>query len=170
MLQDEKNVKYKIPFIAIPRPLEFLLARILFFFKNFHITLTTKLILTFSRYTNQRVTSCELISLRAAFIARVTSQELFLLHELQVIVYFTSYKLLFIAPVESYFLHASYSIIFTMSYNRDKDDKAVYEDKVMIKNYSLRSFFGKELRGIYVQVYIYIYMKILCNTLNLSFT
>ena len=59
-----------------------------------------------------------------------------------------------------------------MSYNRDKDDKAVYEDKVMIKNYSLRSFFGKELRGIYVYVYIYIYiyMKILCNTLNLSFT
>ena len=45
-----------------------------------------------------------------------------------------------------------------MSYNRDKDDKAVYEDKVMIKNYSLRSFFGKELRGIYVYVYIYIYI------------
>ena len=39
--------------------------------------------------------------------------------------------------VTSYFL--------TMSYNKDKDDKAVYDNKVMIKNYSLRSFFDKEL-------------------------
>ena len=31
-----------------------------------------------------------------------------------------------------------------MSYNKDKDDKAVYDNKVMIKNYSLRSFFDKE--------------------------
>ena len=35
-------------------------------------------------YTNKRVTSYELISLRVAFIARVTSYELFLLHELRV--------------------------------------------------------------------------------------
>ena len=39
--------------------------------------------------------------------------------------------------VTSYFL--------TMSYNKDKDDKAVYDNKVMIKNYSLRSLFDKEL-------------------------
>ena len=32
-----------------------------------------------------------------------------------------------------------------MSYNKDKDDKAVYDDKVMRKNYSLGSFFDKEL-------------------------
>ena len=34
-----------------------------------------------------------------------------------------------------------------MSYNEDKDDKAVYDNKVMIKNYSLRSFFHKEFGG-----------------------
>ena len=32
-----------------------------------------------------------------------------------------------------------------MSCSKYKDDKAVYDNKVMIKNYSLRSFFGKEL-------------------------
>ena len=32
-----------------------------------------------------------------------------------------------------------------MSYNKDEDYKAVYGNKVMIKNYSLRSFFDKEL-------------------------
>ena len=39
--------------------------------------------------------------------------------------------------VTSYFL--------IMSYNKDKDDKTVYDNKVMIKNYSLKSFFDKEL-------------------------
>ena len=66
-----------------------------------------------------------------------TSYELLFLHELRVIVYCTSYELLFIVRVTSYFL--------TMSYNKDKNDKAVYDNKVMIKNYSLRSFFYKEL-------------------------
>ena len=37
------------------------------------------------------------------------------------------------------------SYILTMSYNKDKNDKAVYDNKVMIKNYSLRSFFDKKL-------------------------
>ena len=32
-----------------------------------------------------------------------------------------------------------------MSYNKDKDDEPVYDDKVMIKNNSLESFFDKEL-------------------------
>ena len=63
-----------------------------------------------------------------------------------------SYELLFIARVTSYFLRASYKLlltaqgtsnVLTMSYNKYKDDKAVY-DKVMIKNYSLGSFFDKE--------------------------
>ena len=58
-------------------------------------------------------------------------------HELRVIVYFTSYELLFIARVTSY--------ILTLSYNKHKDDEAVYDNKVMIKNYSLRSFFDKEV-------------------------
>ena len=30
-----------------------------------------------------------------------------------------------------------------MSYNKDKDDQAVYDNKVMIKNYSLGAFFDK---------------------------
>ena len=41
--------------------------------------------------------------------------------------------------VTSYFL--------IMSYNKDKDDKAVYDNKVLIKNYSFRSLFDKELRA-----------------------
>ena len=35
------------------------------------------------------------------------------------------------------------SYFLTMSYNKDEDDKAVY--KVILKNYSLRSLFDKEL-------------------------
>ena len=84
-----------------------------------------------------QVTSYELIPLRVEFIARVKS-----------------YELLFIARVASYFLHTSYELLFivrvtgyilTMSYNKDRDDEVVYDNKVMIKNYSLRSFFDKEL-------------------------
>ena len=37
------------------------------------------------------------------------------------------------------------SYFLTMSYNRDIDDRAVYDNKVMIKNYPLKSFFNKEL-------------------------
>ena len=57
-----------------------------------------------------------------------------------------SYGLLCIARVTSYFLHKSYEVLFiaqvtsyflTMSYNKDKDDKAVYDNKIMIKNCSL---------------------------------
>ena len=39
--------------------------------------------------------------------------------------------------VTSYFL--------TMSYNKNKDNKAVYDHNVMIKNYSLRSPFDEDL-------------------------
>ena len=48
-----------------------------------------------------------------------------------------SYELQLIAPVTSYFL--------TMSPSEDKDDKAVYDNKVMTKNYSLELFFDKKL-------------------------
>ena len=51
-------------------------------------------------------------------------------------VYCTSYELLFTARVTSQ--------IFTMIYTEDKDDKTVDDDKVMIKNYPLGSFFDKE--------------------------
>ena len=96
-----------------------------------------------------QVTSYELISLQVAFISRVTSYELFSLHELRVTFcirvtsycllhelrvtfitrvtsycFFTSYELLFIPRVTSYFLHTSYELIFTnyfltKSYNKD---------------------------------------------------
>ena len=65
-----------------------------------------------------------------------------------------SYELLFIVRVTSYFLHTSYeslfiarvtSYILTRSYNKDRDDEVVYDNKVVINNYSLRSFFGKKL-------------------------
>ena len=51
---------------------------------------------------------------------------------------------MFITPVMSYFLHRSSGLFLTMSYNKDKNEEVVYDDKVMIKNYSLR-FFDKEL-------------------------
>ena len=72
-----------------------------------------------------------------------------------------------------------------MSYNEGKDDKAVYDNKVMIKNYSLRSFFHKEFGGSLSLVFVLlvfrvanektyflhynIYIKHLYITLNLSF-
>ena len=102
-------------------------------------------------YTNQRVTSYELISLRVAFIARVTSYfyctsyELLLLYELRVIVYRSSYELLFAWELRVNFCMRVRSCFLSMSYNNDKDDKTVYDNKVMIKNYSLRLFFDKEL-------------------------
>ena len=77
------------------------------------------------------------------FMARVTS---YLLLDL--------YELLFITKVTSCFLHTSYGLLFiprvtcyllTMSYNKDEDYKAVYNNKVMIKNYFLGSLFIKNL-------------------------
>ena len=136
------------------------------------------------------------MSLRVACIARVTSYDLFLLHELRVIfayelrdtvyctnyellypyelrvtvysmryellllpklrvtVYCPGYELLFIVRVTSYFLHTSYELMFfarvtsyilTMISDKDRDDEVVYNNKIMIKNYSLKSFFDKEL-------------------------
>ena len=100
-----------------------------------------------------RLTSyCLFHELRVTIIARVTSY--CLLHELRVTVYCTNYELLFIARVTSYFLHMSYELLFiaritsyilTFSYNKDRDDEVVYDIKVMIKNYSLRSFLIKNL-------------------------
>ena len=64
------------------------------------------------------------------------------------------YEWLFITRVTKYFLHTSYELLFTtrvtsyfltMSYNKDKDTKAVYDNKVMIRNYSFGSFFDKRL-------------------------
>ena len=74
-----------------------------------------------------------------------------------------------------------------MSYHKDKDDKAVHDNKVIIKNYFLRSLLIKNLelakRHFHVTVLAFrganvktcflhydIYMKILCTALNLSFT
>ena len=37
------------------------------------------------------------------------------------------------------------SYFLAISNNKGKDDKAVYDNNVMIKNYSLRSFFDKNL-------------------------
>ena len=66
-----------------------------------------------------------------------------LLHELRVTVYYTSYGLLFVYElrVNLYIQVTSYFL----SYNKDKDNKAVYDNNVMIKNYSLRSLFDEEL-------------------------
>ena len=65
-----------------------------------------------------RVTSFELISLRVAFIARVTSYHLFLLHELlftcelRVTVYCSSYELLFTYELRVTVYCTSYELLF----------------------------------------------------------
>ena len=69
------------------------------------------------------------------FIARVTSYRL--LHDLRVTFCIRVTSYCFIARVTSY--------ILTMSYNKYRDDKVVYDNKVMIKKYSLKSFFDKKL-------------------------
>ena len=80
-------------------------------------------------------------SYELSFIARVTSY--CLLHELRVTVYYTSYELLFAYELRVNLYMRVISYFLTMSYNKDEDDKAVY--KVILKNYSLRSLFDKEL-------------------------
>ena len=98
---------------------------------------------------------------------RVTSSypyKLHLLHELRITIYFscTSYELLFPCEIRvtvyctiyelilTYELRANFyvrvmSYFLTSSYNKDKDNKAVYDEKVMIKNYSLSHFLIKNL-------------------------
>ena len=76
-----------------------------------------------------------------------TSYELLFAYELQVTIYCTSYKLLLAYELWVNFYMRVTSYFLTMSYNKDKDDKTVYDNKVMIKNYSLGSFFDKELGG-----------------------
>ena len=67
------------------------------------------------------------------------------MHELQVNVYCTGYELRLHASYDLLFIARATSYILTASYHKDKDDEAVYDNKFMIKNYSLRSFFDKEL-------------------------
>ena len=78
-------------------------------------------------------TSYELLftyELRVAVYSK--SYELLLLKELQVTVYCMSYELLIVPRVTNF--------ILTMSYNKYRHDEVVYDN-----NYSLRSFFDKEL-------------------------
>ena len=82
-------------------------------------------------------------SYELSFIARVTSY--CLLHELRVIVYYESYETLFAYELRVNFYMRVTSYFLTMSCNKDKNDKAVYDNNVMINNYSLRSLFDKEL-------------------------
>ena len=86
---------------------------------------------------------CLLHELRVTFIARVTSYCLF--YELRVTVYCTSFKLLFACELRLKFYMRVASYFLTISYSKDKDNKAVYDNKVMIKNYSMKSFCEKEL-------------------------
>ena len=95
-----------------------------------------------------RVTSYWLLhELRITFYIRVTVYCLF--HELGVTFAARVYKLLFIARVASYWFFHKLRVAFcirvtsyflTRSYSEDKDDKAVYDNKVMIKNYSKPCF------------------------------
>ena len=67
------------------------------------------------------------------------------MHKLRVTVYYTIYELLFACELRVNLYMRVTSYLLTMSYNKDKDDKAVYDNKVMIKNYSLRLLFDKEV-------------------------
>ena len=129
--------------------------------KSFNHTLSCDIIIR-----ELQITSYELISWRVAFIARVTSYNLLLLHKLRVTFYiritscclFHELRITIIERVTSYcLLHklrvtvycTSYELlivprvknfILTMSYRKYRHDEAVYDN-----NYSLRSFFDKEL-------------------------
>ena len=67
------------------------------------------------------------------------------MHELRVTAYCTSYELLFAYELRVDFNIGVTTYFLTMRCNKDKDDKAVYDNKVVRKNYSVRSFFDKEL-------------------------
>ena len=58
-----------------------------------------------------------------------TSYRLLITYELRVTVYYTSYEWLLACELRVTFL--------MMRYNKDKDDKAVYDNKCVGKNYSL---------------------------------
>ena len=49
--------------------------------------------------------------------------------------YCTSYELLFAYELELLFIAEFTSELKTMSYNKDKDDKAIYVNKFMINNF-----------------------------------
>ena len=53
--------------------------------------------------------------------------------------------LLFAYELQVTFYMRFTSYFLTVSYSKDKDDKAAHDNKIMIKNYSLPSFFDKEL-------------------------
>ena len=62
------------------------------------------------------------------------SYELLFAYELWVTVYSTSYGLSLLHELRVTFCILAMSYFLTMSYNNDKDDKAVYDNKVMMKN------------------------------------
>ena len=77
-------------------------------------------------------------SYESFFTYELTSSRLF--HEMRVTVYCTSCKLLFACELRLNFYTWFASYFSTTSYNKDKND-----NKVMIKNYSLKSFCDKKL-------------------------
>ena len=85
----------------------------------------------------QVMSYCLLHELQVIFITRVTSY--CLLEELWVTVYCTSCELLFAYELRVNFYMRGASYFLTISYN--KDDKAAYDNKVMMNNYSLRLVF-----------------------------
>ena len=79
--------------------------------------------------------------LRSTFSS--TRCDLFLLHELQVTVYCTNYELLFAYELRVTVYCMIYELIVKYVLQREINDRAVFVKKVMIKNYSLGSFFVK---------------------------
>ena len=75
------------------------------------------------------------------------------MHELRVTAYCTSYELLFAYELRVNFNIGVTTYFLTMRCNKDKDDKAVYDNKVMRKNYSvstLTAFFNPKTKTIYL--------------------
>ena len=111
---------------------------------TFCMRVTSYYLLDDGSYFLHRTTSyCLLHKLRVISVAQVTCYCLF--HELRVTAYCTSCELPFACDFRLYFCMPVASYFLTMSYNTDEDDKIAYDNQVMIKNYSLRSFFDKEL-------------------------
>ena len=91
-----------------------------------------------SWYTNQRGMSCVYFhDLLVTSYFYCTSYELLFMCKLRRVINCTSYELLFICKLRRVINSTIRVTIWVTSHSKDKDDEAVYDNKVMIKNYSL---------------------------------
>ena len=93
---------------------------------------------------------CESILLPVLGYFYCPNYELLFTCKLQVTVYYTSCELYFIYKLQFVINCTIYKLLFNYEIQKDKDNKAAYDNKVIIKNYFLGSLLYKELGTCYV--------------------